>query len=280
MKALLLENLNHITGFVITIILTFIAVNLVRKLFDKFLLRIASQNGDITNYSFLRYIAIAIVYAIGLMLAAYNVPALRAIGTTLLAGAGVLALAISFASQQALSNVIGGLFIVIFKPFRIKDRLILKSRVLEGFVEDITLRHTVIRDYENRRIIVPNSVISQEIIVNADYGDGFIHNKIDIGISYDSDIDTAKNIMLEEALAHPLHVDNRTQLEKKANKPIVVVRVFNLGESSVDLRLWVWTRNQTNATILSCDLKESIKKRFDKENVEIPYPHRTLIQKK
>lgn len=280
MKELLFENLNHIIGFTITIILTFIAVKIVRRIFDKFLLRIASQNGDITNYSFLRYIAIAIVYAIGLMLAAYNVPALRAIGTTLLAGAGVLALAISFASQQALSNVIGGLFIVIFKPFRIKDRLILKSRVLEGFVEDITLRHTVIRDYENRRIIVPNSVISQEIIVNADYGDGLINNKIDIGISYDSDIDAAKSIMFEEALAHPLHIDNRTKLEKKDNKAVVIVRVFNLGESSVDLRVWVWTRNQADATVLSCDLKESIKKRFDKEGIEIPYPHRTVIQKK
>jgi len=71
----------------------------------------------------------------------------------MLAGAGILAVAVGFASQAALSNIISGVFVVIFKPFRVGDRL--KINELTGVVEDITLRHTVIRDLENKRIIIP-----------------------------------------------------------------------------------------------------------------------------
>jgi len=281
MKEIITNNLGDIVAFVFTLVFTFILAYIVRRGFDRLLKELNSQEGvDATNYSFLRYIAVAIVYIIGFMMAIYAVPALRTIGSTLLAGAGVLALAFSFASQQALSNVISGLFIVIFKPFRIKDRLHLVTKGgIEGVVEDITLRHTVIRNLENRRIIVPNSVISDEVIINSDYGDGFICKKIEVGISYESSIDKAKAIIQEEAIKHPLQLDRRTALELENGDPEVVVRVANLGESSVDLRAWVWAKNQKEATILLCELLETIKKRFDKDGISIPYPHRTITNK-
>jgi len=281
MKEIITNNLGDIVAFVFTLVFTFILAYIVRRGFDRLLKELNSQEGiDATNYSFLRYIAVAIVYIIGFMMAIYAVPALRTIGSTLLAGAGVLALALSFASQQALSNVISGLFIVIFKPFRIKDRLHLVTKGgIEGVVEDITLRHTVIRNLENRRIIVPNSVISDEVIINSDYGDGFICKKIEVGISYESSIDKARAIIQEEAIKHPLQIDRRTALELENGDPEVVVRVANLGESSVDLRVWVWAKNQKEATIMLCELLETIKKRFDKDGISIPYPHRTITNK-
>jgi len=281
MEEIITNNLADIIAFVSTLVFTFILAYIVRRGFDRLLKKLNSQEGvDATNYSFLRYIAVAIVYIIGFMMAIYAVPALRTIGSTLLAGAGVLALAISFASQQALSNVISGLFIVIFKPFRIKDRLhVVNKGGLEGIVEDITLRHTVIRNLENRRIIVPNSVISDEVIINSDYGDGFICKKIEVGISYESSIDKARSIIQEEAGKHSLQLDRRTPLEIQNGVPEVIVRVANLGDSSVDLRAWVWAKNQMDAHILLCDLLETVKKRFDDEGIDIPYPHRTITNK-
>lgn len=86
-------------------------------------------------------------------------------GATLFAGAGIFAAIIALASQQALSNIISGIFIVISKPFRVGDYIEL-SILHRGTVEDITLRHTVIRDIQNNRIIVPNSKINSETIVN------------------------------------------------------------------------------------------------------------------
>ena len=195
-----------------------------------------------------------------------------------MAGAGILAVAVGFASQQAMSNIISGFFIVLFKPFKINDRLTIRDS-LSGIVEDITLRHTVIRNFENRRIIIPNSIISDEIVINSDFADDKICKWIDINISYDSDIDTAKQIIATEIIQHPLHLDVRSSEQIEAGEPEVAVRVLSLGEYALNLRAWAWTKDSPDAFVLSCDVYESIKKRFDKEGVEIPFPHRTLVYK-
>ncbi|MEM8525250.1 MAG: mechanosensitive ion channel family protein [Bacteroidota bacterium] len=102
---------------------------------------------------------------------------------------------------------------------------------------------------------------------------------IDIGISYESDIDLAKEIMREEVGNHPLYFDPRTAEQIENDAPRVTVRVLSLGEYSVNIRAWAWAKGAADAFVLSCDLYESIKKRFDAAGVEIPYPHRTLVHK-
>jgi len=205
-------------------------------------------------------------------------PNLRTLAGSLLAGAGILAVAVGFASQHALSNIISGVFIVVFKPFRVNDRIRLRDML--GVIEDITLRHTVIRDFENRRIIIPNTLISEEIIVNADFGEGRICKWIEIGISYSSNIDKAKLIMREEVLNHPLHIDGRSAQQIENNEEIVPVRVVALMDSSIHIKAWAWAKDSADAFVMYCDLIESIKKRFDQESdIEIPFPHRTVYVK-
>jgi small conductance mechanosensitive channel len=197
----------------------------------------------------------------------------------LLAGAGILAAVIGFASQQAFSNIISGIFIVIFKPFRMNDRLKIKE-IYAGVVEDITLRHTVIRDFENRRIIVPNSVIANEILVNADYNDDPVCKLVEFGISFKMDIDNAKRIMADEVGKHPLYIDRRTEEDKAGGKPYVMVRVVRLTDWAVVLRADAWAKTPSAAFDLYCDLLESIKKRFDTEGVEMPFPLQKIIIEK
>lgn len=260
----------------VTLLLAFLFNRFYFSLINK---RAKYLNNNPTNYKFLGHFAVALIYIVGFSFAVLSVPQLRSLATSLIAGAGILVLAVSFASQQALSNIVSGIFIVLFKPFRVNDRLIIKD-TLAGVVEDITLRHTVIRNFENRRIVIPNSVISNEILINADLEDEKICRFLDIGISYDSDVDLAKKIMFEEVRNHPDYLDVRKPEDIEAGTPEVTVRVVSMGDSSVNLRAWVWALNSPIAFVMYCDLLESVKRRFDKEGIEIPFPHRTIVEKK
>jgi small conductance mechanosensitive channel len=258
----------------------FILSKILRALLTKFL-QIASKklNVDATQYNFLNNAISFILYLGALIFIFYAIPSLRALGVTLFAGAGVAAAIILFASQQAFSNIINGIFIIIFKPFRVGD--IIKVGALRiGKIEDITLRHTIIRDFENRRIIIPNTVIGSETLINSSIKDELICNFVEFGISYDSDVNKAIEIIRDEAMKHPNYIDNRIKEEKKNNIHPVLVRVIGFGDSSVNLRAFIWTKDHTSGFILKCDLFKTVKERFDKEGVEIPFPYRTIVYKK
>lgn len=270
----------HLPIIIVLILLaTIVAALISRKIFNSAIRKTGEADGsDLTNLKFLNRGVTVLIYLTGISFAIYMIPQLRVIATSLLAGAGLFAIAIGFASQQALANIIGGVFIVMFKPYKINDRLSIRVD-LNGIVEDINLRHTVIRNFENKRIIIPNSVISNEILINSNYGDSKIIKWIDVGISYDSDIDLAKQIMREEVLAHPNSIDGRTEAQIEQGNDIVPVRVLTLGDFSVTLRAWATAIDPPSAFIMGCDLLESIKKRFDAEGIEIPFPYRTIVQK-
>ncbi|MEX0723396.1 MAG: mechanosensitive ion channel family protein [Gracilimonas sp.] len=264
----------------VIIFLTIIIASVTTRIINLMIKRNQKEedNEDVTNLVFFKRSVAVLIYLTGISFAIYMIPQLRVVAASLLAGAGLFAIAIGFASQAALANVIGGLFIVIFKPYKLGDRIQVRMD-LTGVVEDINLRHTVIRNFENKRIIIPNSVISNEVVINSNYEDNKICKWIDMGISYDSDINLAKKIMKEEVLKHPLFVDNRSEEQVEDGEEIVPVRVIMMGESSVNLRAWSWANNPPDAFVMGCDLLESIKKRFDAEGVEIPFPHRTLVYK-
>ena len=249
------------------------------RFFNKFILSsTAVLQSDPTNFQFLRHIIKAIIYIVGIMFAINSVPALKAFSTSILAGAGVLAVAVGFASQKAVANIIGGLFLIMFKPFRV-NQIITVDNNITGVVEDITLRHTVVRNFENKRIIIPNSNISEQIIINASTVDEKICCLYEVGVAYDTDLDLAIKTLREEAEAHPLTLDHRTQEQLSENQPIVRIKVISLGNYQINLRAWIWANNSGEAFELKCDLNKSIVERFRKEQIKIPYPHSTLTIK-
>ena len=233
---------------------------------------------DHTQYALLKHFISAIIYLVGIGVAIYLIPALKALAISLFAGAGLLAIIVGFASQKAFSNIVSGIFIAIFKPFRVGDIIKIESNT--GTVEDITLRHTVIKNFENKRFIIPNSVISDVTIENYNIGDSKICKWFEIGISYDSDLDKAMKIIEKAALNHPECLDNRTKEDKKNNVAQVPVRVVGFGDSSVNLKAWIWTKDPPTAFKLGCDLNKKVKQEFDKHSIEIPFPYRTIIYKK
>ncbi len=232
-----------------------------------------------TRYKFFKNAASFIIWLIALGAIVSLIPKLKTLAITLFAGAGILVAIIGFAAQQAFSNIINGIFIVIFKPFRVGD--IIKVGTLDyGIVEDITLRHTVIKNFENKRIIIPNSVVGSETIVNDSIEDSKICRWIEVGISYDSSIDLAIKIIQEEALKHPACIDARTQQQIDKDDSQVAVRVLGFGDFSVNLRAYVWASDSSAAFRMHSDLNKVIKERFDREGIEIPFPYRTLVYKK
>jgi len=233
---------------------------------------------DKTRLSIIESLVTITIYIIALLVIINSVAELRAYGVSLLAGVGFSAIIIGFAAQETISNIIAGLLIAIYRPFRVSDRIMFKDNF--GRVEDITLRHTVMKTWENKRLVIPNSLISKEMITNYTFKGEKILMHIDMNISYDADIDKARKIMIGEAKKHPDYFDPHqdSPLAKKGEP--VKVRLRDFGDSSVILRLYFWSKNYPTGFKAACDLRESIKKRFDKEGVEIPFPYRTLVYKK
>ena len=264
---------------VVTLLVALLISKILRVLIDRFI-KLSSKKlrVDHTQFNFLKNAVTFFVFLAAIIFIFYSIPKLKALSITMFAGAGILTAIALFASQQAFANIVSGVFIVIFKPFRVND-LVDVGSLPKGRVEDITLRHTVIRNFENRRMIIPNSVISSEILVNSNIVDETICNFIDIGISYDSDIDKAMEIMRNEAMAHPNYLDHRTPEEIEEGVPAVTVRVMGFGDSSVNLRAFIWSMDHSTGFVLKTDLNKSIKEQFDKHGIEIPFPYRTIVYK-
>lgn len=266
--------------YAIILLLAFVLTLWVRRLIHRFVSDSSLfMKVDATKYSFIKNAASLIIFSLAVFIIIYSIPEFRTLGTTLLASAGVATAVLAFASQAALSNIVSGVFIVIFKPFRVDDLIRIEGDKA-GVVEDITLRHTIIRDFQNQRIIIPNSVISSQTIVNSHIEDERFKRQIFFGISYDSDIDKAFKIITEEAEKHPYFLDGRTKEEKQSGWPAVKCRVVGFGDSSVNLRADVWSNSPEESWELFCDLNKSVKERFDKEGIEIPFPYRTVVYKK
>lgn len=233
----------------------------------------ARINVDPTAYNFLKNALTFIIVIFASLSIIYSIPTFKQLAVTLFAGAGILAAILGFASQTAFSNIINGIFIVMFKPFRIGDLIEIGNQgdAFIGTVEDITLRHTVIRNFENKRVIVPNSVISTEMIVNRTIVDEKIIRYFDVAITYTSNIDLACKIIAEEASSHPLFVDMRTTEQIEAGEPKVNVIVLRLAETGVKLRANICGNNSGESFQLITDVNKRVKERFDKEGIEIPY---------
>ena len=233
---------------------------------------------DPTRYNFLKNALSFLIYTAALFVIVYSIPELRAVSLTLFAGAGVLAAIIGFASQQALSNIISGIFIVIFKPFRVGD-MIRVSNLYAGIVEDITMRHVIIRDFEHQRIIIPNSVISTETVVNSDITERRIRRHLHFVVGFDADMDKVRQVIMDECLKHPKIQDYRTPDEKLMCEPPVLVRVIAWKEYGLLVRAYCWSFDFDDSWDLQCDIYEKMVARFKKEGIQIPYPHYTILQK-
>jgi small-conductance mechanosensitive channel len=212
-----------------------------------------------------------LIYVAAGVLYASLVPGLHTLVNTILAGAGITAVVVGFAARSTLSNLVAGLSIAVYRPIRIGDKLTIENDY--GYVEDITLRHTIVRTWENKRLVIPNEKLDNLTIVNHSIVDQQIMCPVEMGVSYDTGVELARRLMLEAAGECP------HRLQEGAPSP-PVVRVVEIRDFAVILRLYLWTSTMDEAWLARFWLLEEIKKRFDAGGVEIPFPYRTLVFKK
>lgn len=233
-------------------------------------------NSDKVNHyihmAFIKNILKAIVWVIGITSIASQFSTLSKVANTILAGSGIIAAIIGLAAQESFANIFSGLFISIFKPFDIGDRIKIVGDDTAGFVEDITLRHTVIRTYMNVRLIIPNSTMGSAKIENSTYSKGACY-PIDVSIAYENKDKRYKalEIMEEIVINHPLFYDNRTDEQKEKGMKPVEATCTTFGDSGITLRILMWTESviDNNKACSECRLK--ILDRFEEEGIEIPY---------
>lgn len=207
---------------------------------------------------------VAIIVYIGAIIALISILELGSVFESLLVSAGVGAVVIGFAAKDSVANIIAGVFVFRDKPFEIGDLIEIKGNL--GYVTDITLRYIRLKTFENKQVTIPTSMISQEIVI--DYTTHKRKVILPIGISYESDLDKAKKIMAKAAIDHPVITED----------PEVFVSGY--GKNSVDLELRAMLDDPFKEIKTKSDLFEMIKKGFEKHGIEIPYPHRVVVDGK
>ena len=224
---------------------------------------------DRTAAPFVVQLLRVLMYVIALLIYVHLVPELRGIGTALLAGAGVASIVLGLAAQNTLGNLIAGMTLLLYRPFQVGDRVQVTAPTgLEtGVVEVITLGYTILRTGDNRRIVVPNSAMANQVTVNLTSVDPRIVVDVPIRVGYAADLEKARKILVQLAQQHP-HV------REVAGCPLTA-----LGESSVTLTLQVRCADAGVAKQVEFDLLEQAKKRFQDEDVEIPFPYYNLVFK-
>ncbi len=242
----------------VIVILTAVAARIADRMLVNYIPKVIGKvdmKMDETVQVMIRRLASATIYIIGLMLVILQIPQLHSIAAAMLAGAGIAGLAIGFAAKDSLSNFTSGIFIALFQPFRVGDYVDFRGD--SGQVEDLTLRHTIIRTWDNRRIIVPNNMMSTEPIINWSIKEPEITWAVDFRIKEISDIDKAREIIIQEARRHPLVMANR---ETK-------VMLTDTKKDEQSLKLEFHLPNREVAKTVSCDIREAVGKRFNKEGI-------------
>ena len=188
--------------------------------------------------------------------------------SSLIAMLGAAGLALGLALQGSLSNFAGGILILIFKPFKVGD--FISAQGSEGTVKQITVFNTKLVTFGNQEVIIPNGNLSNDKITNYS-SEGVRRENLVIGISYSSSIQKAKDLILELCAAEE-------NIMTEEGKEAMVV-VTELADSSVNLSVRYWT---TSETFWPTKFKmiENIKATFDREGIEIPFPHRVMVTQK
>ena len=166
--------------------------------------------------------------------------------------------------QGTLSNVAAGVMIILFRPFKVGDFVEIADAM--GTVKDISLNYTELASLGNTQIIIPNSQVWGDVIVNYSVYDTR-RAEWTFGVSYDTDLKQAETIIRDTVTA-----DSRTMAD-----PEPFVQVNNLGDFSVDFLVRAWVAS-ADYFAYQADMKRAVKEALDAGGVDIPFPTRTLVQ--
>ena len=235
---------------------------LLRVMVTRALARDKHEHFDRMAVKFIAKLLRYCVYVFAVVAYAHFVPGLSSLGTASLTSISVITIVVGLAAQNTLGNLVAGISLLLYRPFKLGDRIevLAPSGVETGIVENLTLGYTLLRTDDNRRVVVPNSLMASQTSINLTGDDPRIVCSVPISIGYGSDIDKARGILLELASKHP-------HAESVCGCPLT-----QLGGSGMVLTLDVWCADALAGIALRCDLQEQAMKRFAAEGIGVPFP--------
>ena len=211
--------------------------------------------GTMVLKKLVRYIGYAFAFILALNHMGLNLGAV-------LGAAGVAGIAVGFAAQTSLSNIISGFFMIGERPFELGD--VIEVDGIAGTVDTIGLLALTLRTFDNRSVRIPNETLVKTKLINITRHPIRRFN-LDIGVAYDENIGHVLKVMHEVA---------ETNLQC-LNEPDPLIIFTGFGDSSLNFLLGAWCVKEDYGTLRNT-LPRELKERFDKENIEIPFPHMTL----
>lgn len=237
------------------LILAWVFYRLVQHSIDRFSRRkhlVETDPGAETRFRMIeRLFAVVLFFvAVGFVFWILDLTFLRRLALGMFASAGVVGIAIGFAAQATLGNLAAGIMIAFAQPVRLSDMVEVEGE--NGTVESIGLFYTYIRTWDNRRLVIPNKILSERIIRNHSLVDPRMPAVVVLRFDYGVDIDKVRSLLLEVARLHPLSLA----------EPGPVVQVIDTDDAGVTIRLLAWAATPADAPALTADVRETAIRRL------------------
>ncbi len=209
---------------------------------------IETDPGAETRFRMIERLTAVLIFfiAIGLVFWVINIDALNKLAIGWFASAGVVGIALGFAAQTTVANLFSGIVIAFAQPIRLGDNVNIDDEF--GTVESIGLFYTSIRIWDNRRLVLPNKLLSDRAIRNYTLVDPRMPALVELRLEYGTNVEAVRKLLLEAAQDHPLHLD-------EPRPTVQVVEADNLG---VTVRLMVWASSQMDALKMSFEVREAV----------------------
>ena len=253
--------------FVVYLVARFI-LRIIINLINKYA-KSKGRDNDMVFILFKKIVSFAI-YTIVVIVIFYEIIPLRNLGTAILGLSGVATVVVALGTQEFAGNFVSGIVLSAYEPFQKGDLINLVDKGLVGTIEDLNFRHCTIRTPDNSVIIVPNKVLNEAIVENRGSAKSEpYYNSYIYGIGYDSDYKKAKELIYNYLNQHKLVL----------RKEDIMVLVSNLADSSIEIKVRVYTLTPAYGAILKAQLNEYILDSFKEANIEIPYQYINIINK-
>ena len=237
---------------------TFVLIQIVNLIFRRL-----ERKNNAAHLRFSRSVIKVFIIVMTIYALAQQFDMTKDMSTALLQSGSLVIAVATFAAQQALSNVISGFILAFSKPYNVNDKIRVSqgnSVIAEGIVTDITLRHTIINQYNEESCIVPNSVMDSAVITNTNYTENS-GNFMEITVGYDSDIPKAMELMKR------ICAGNMLTLNTMENK----VFVKGYSADGVILKTTVWTKNLNDSFQACSEIRLALVQEYLNHGIEIPY---------
>lgn len=203
------------------------------------------------------YIIVVLALLIGIMNLGINLSALTVF-------ASVLGVGIGFGLQNITSNFFSGIIILFERPYKKGDTVKVNDILCE--VEEIKMRATIVRTFDNERIIIPNSHFIENAIINWSYGDEKMRVVVPIGVAYGTDVELMRKLLIQAAY----------EQEHMMKEPEPDVHFLEYGDSSLNFRVILWVPSPSFRFITLSNMNFRINELFNEYKIEIPFPQRDL----